>query len=82
MEMDDKVLEQITFPRLIMCVSGIGVILLNFKVRREGFLFFALSATLWAIYDIRLHAYEQAATMVVSTLLSIMGYIRWGKKER
>jgi len=65
-----------------MCISGIGVVYLNWKVRREGFLFFALAALLWAIYDIGLGAYEQATVMLFSMISSLVGYIRWGQKEK
>ncbi len=75
-------LDLITFPRLIMCISGVGVIFLNFKVRKEGFLFLALSAGLWAVYDFRLKAYEQTLIMLISTITSIIGFIRWSIKEK
>ena len=77
-----EIFNLITFPRFIMCVSGIGVIFLNFMARREGFLFFALSALLWMIYDIRIGAYEQAGVMFVSALTSLIGYYRWARKEK
>jgi hypothetical protein len=86
MEKDKTMVELIgglvTVPRLIMCVSGLGVLYVNFMARREGYLFFAVAAFFWSVYDYGLGAKEQALVMIVSLITSVVAYVQWGRKEK
>ena len=70
-------IDLITLPRIIICISVVGVYLVNHCRNRWGFIPFAISAALWVVYDIDIGANEQAATNAVSAVVSIYGFIRW-----
>lgn len=69
----------IPLPRLIICISLLGVYFMNHRHDKRGFLFFATSAALWTWYDVDLGIYEQAMTNAASSIVSIYGYIKWRK---
>ncbi len=75
----DMVLEFITWPRMVILISGIGMWYINVRRRRVGFLFFSVAALGWAIYDWRMGAYEQAAVMAANVVTPLIGWWRWGK---
>ena len=77
----DYMIDLITFPRIIVCVSCVGVVLVNHYKNRWGFIAFGLSSALWAVYDFDIGATEQAVTNIVSTLISIYGFVRWKEVE-
>lgn len=69
----------ITLPRIIICISFVGVVLLNHMKNRWGFVVFGISAFLWSVYDIGLGEYEHAAASAVSSAVSFYGFWRWGR---
>jgi len=67
----------ITLSYIIILISCVGIYYVNWKHNKVGFLFHAVSALLWAIYDWKLGACVQTATMVFSSVTSIVGYLKW-----
>lgn len=64
---------------LVMGLALIGTIG-NIYKRRWGFLLWTISNTAWAVYDVWLGAYAQAAQFAVFTALAVWGYVQWGKR--
>ena len=75
-------IELITWPRVVLLISGIGIYFLNFRRDKKGFIFFAISAIGWAVYDVRLGASEQALVMLFSAFTSFAGYFKWWYDEK
>lgn len=71
--------QMITLPRLVIFVSLCGIYYLNHKHSKTGFLFFAVGALGWVIYDIGLGAYEQAGANAFSFFSSLYGYWKWSR---
>ena len=72
----------ITFPRMIMFISLVGVYYLNWKHNKAGFIFLGISALCWAWYDWGIGAHEQAIMVFGSAVTSIIGYLKWWFDER
>jgi hypothetical protein len=76
------VTDLVTLPRIILCISGVGVVLVNHYKNKCGFAAFGLSAALWVYYDWDLGIYEQAITNAISSAVSFYALVRWWWIER
>ncbi len=64
---------------IVTTLSIIGVIL-NIKKIRACFFIWAVTNSLWSIYDFSIGAYAQSALFLVYTVLAIWGIYEWKKK--
>jgi len=63
----------------VTVTSLIGTIANIYKCRWCFIVWFATNA-LWTIYDFHIGAYAQGTLMFIYWILSIWGWIQWGKK--
>jgi len=64
---------------VITVLSLIGVVL-NIKKRKECFLIWLFTNTVWMIYDFRIGAVEQGFLFMIYTGLAIWGIFEWYKE--
>lgn len=65
---------------IVTLVSIVGVIL-NIKKRRECFVIWGVTNSLWSIYDFSIHAYAQSFLFFIYVLLAIWGIWEWRSKK-
>lgn len=63
----------------VMCLTGQ---ILVAKYNRLGVILWIIADTMWAIYDFRVHQYEQASLWVAYTIISIWQYYSWSKNSK
>ena len=63
------------------CIAIIGTFL-NAKQVRFGFVLWMATNAIFAIYDIYITSYPQAALFTVYFGLALFGWINWGKKAK
>jgi uncharacterized membrane protein HdeD (DUF308 family) len=68
---------------IMWIVTGIAVIgfFLNMQMNKWGYLFWGLSNIGFAIYDFYKIAYAQAGLFVFYSVMCIVGFIKWSKKN-
>jgi len=64
---------------IVTLTSIIGVIL-NIKKRKECFIIWGVTNSLWCIYDLSIKAYAQSFLFFIYVLLAIWGIWEWRKK--
>jgi len=72
-------IDLITWPRVVILISGIGMWFINFRRQRIGFIFFSIAAIGWAIHDFHIGEFEQMAVMIANIFTPILGWWKWGK---
>jgi len=65
---------------IITVLSIIGVVL-NIRKRKECFYLWTFTNAAWAIYDLSMGAYAQAALFAVYFILAIWGIFEWKTKS-
>lgn len=63
---------------IITLLSFIGVIL-NIKKRKESFVIWVFTNSVWCIYDFHIGAYAQSGMFAVYTALAVWGIYSWRK---
>lgn len=61
--------------------SVIGVVMNNMK-RRECFVIWIATNTVWMVYDWRIGARAQAAMFALYLVLSVWGLAMWSRKDK
>ncbi len=72
----------VTWPRIVLFISGAAVFMINWRKDKRGFLLLAFSAIGWAVYDYGIGAYEQAFVMLGNTVVAIISFLKWWYDER
>lgn len=64
----------------VTVMSIIGVVLNTYK-RKECFVIWIGTNSVWMVYDWHIGAHEQAAMMGVYLLLSVWGLVMWAREK-
>ncbi len=64
----------------VTAASIAGVVLNNYR-RRECFMIWIVTNTVWMVYDFMIGAMAQAAMFALYIVLSVWGLIKWSRKE-
>jgi hypothetical protein len=69
----------VTWPRVVIIISLLGMYFINWRRHRIGFLFFSVGAFGWMLYDIHGGSYERALIMAGNVITPLIGWWRWGR---
>ena len=68
----------LTWVAAVLAIVGV---ILNVRLRIEGFYFWIATNIIWVVIDIQRGIYAQAALFAVYTVLSVWGIVCWRKRD-